>query len=80
MGRQSGNVVMVGFLGLNSFSGVRMPANGDITPGNYIMNTAEPVLDFDVWKVEHAVKGRSTCCSGFLQSSADFPGPGHNAR
>jgi hypothetical protein len=49
---QGAAVVVIHFLGLEPFTALRVPAGADITLGNYIINTAEPVSDFEIWEVE----------------------------
>ena len=50
--KQAAKVVVISFLGVDSFSAIRMLPAGDITLDYYIMNTAEPVSDFEVWEVD----------------------------
>jgi hypothetical protein len=50
--KQQGKVVLITFLGVETFRAIHIPAGGDIILGNYIMTTLGPVTDFEVWEVD----------------------------
>ena len=49
---QSGKMVVIRFFGTDSFTAIRVPEGADITSSNYILNTAEPIPEFEVWEVD----------------------------
>lgn len=50
--KEQGKVVVISFLGVETFRAIRIPAGADIILGNYIMTTREAVSDFEVWEVD----------------------------
>ena len=49
--KQSGKMIIIKGFGSETFAAIRIPEGGDITSSNYILNTAEPVSEFEVWEV-----------------------------
>src|SRR5205085_11544948 len=64
--KQAPSVIVIHFLGPESFTALRLPKDADITLGNYIMNTAEPVSDFDVWEVDSLLVNGKTSMEEWL--------------
>ncbi|HJP93504.1 MAG TPA: hypothetical protein VJ875_16210 [Pyrinomonadaceae bacterium] len=64
--QHAGRVIVICFLGRNSFRAVRVPPRAEVIMGHYIINTAEPVSDFDVWEVESLLVNGKTPLQDWL--------------
>jgi hypothetical protein len=51
-GEHQPKTVVIHFLGRQTFTAIRIPEGGDISLSEYVMNTAEPVPEFEVWEVD----------------------------
>lgn len=59
-GEEKGSVIVVNFLGHDTFTAIRLPAGGDIALGHYFISTASPVSDFEIWEVDSLLVNAKT--------------------
>lgn len=64
--QHAGRVIVISFLGRDSFRAVRLPPGADVTMGHYIMNTAEPVSEFEIWEVDSLLVNGKTHLQDWL--------------
>lgn len=67
--KRQAKMVIIRFLGSDSFAAIRIPEGGDLTHGEYIMNIEGSISEFEVWEVDSLLVNGKTPVEEWLPYS-----------